>query len=168
MKLESMKENINSLLDNIAEGWRHLRTVAASALTRFSPGEKTNLPAAGDIDDRQFQLGRHWSMLGGDMFEDDRRLVVRLEAPGLSKEDINIDVVDDALVISGEKRFEHETSQGRWRVMQCAYGRFRRVFPLPLAVNVDESRASYKDGVLRVELLKAKPGQPKGVSIKVD
>ena len=107
-------------------------------------------------------------MLGGDLFEDKDRLVVRLETPGMSKEDINIEIHDDALVISGEKRFERENSQGRWRVMQCAYGSFRRVVPLPTAVKTDEARASYKNGILRVELPKATPGKPRGVTIKVE
>ena len=106
-------------------------------------------------------------MLNGDLFEDESRLVVRLEVPGMSKEDICIEVSDEAVVISGEKRFESENSQGRWRVMQCAYGSFRRVVPLPTAVKTDEVRASYKNGVLRVDLPKAKPGQPKGTTIKV-
>lgn len=167
MKFESLKENVDTLWDNLAEGWRHLRTATASALTRFKPGEATNLPAAADIDDALFRPARSWAMLGGDVFEDDSRLVVRLELPGLSKDEIEIEVGSEGLVISGEKRFERETSQGRWRVMQCAYGRFRRVVPLPVAVKADEAGASYKSGVLRVELPKAQPGQRQGVSIKV-
>ena len=80
----------------------------------------------------------------------------------------DIEVNENALVISGEKRFEGESSQGRWRVMQCAYGSFRRVVPLPEAVNADAAIASYKNGVLRVELPKTKPGKPKGITIKVE
>lgn len=167
MKLENVKENFSSFWDNIAEGWRHLWESAGSALTSFKPGANTNLPAAADVDDDLYLPGRGWAMLGGDLFEDKDRLVVRLETPGMSKEDINIEIHDDALVISGEKRFERENSQGRWRVMQCAYGSFRRVVPLPTAVKTDEARASYKNGVLRVELPKAMPGKPKGVTIKV-
>jgi len=167
MKLENLKENFGSLWDNLAEGWRHLRSSAAGALTSFKPGEKTNLPDTADVDDDFFLPSRGWSMLNGDLFEDESRLVVRLEVPGMSKEDICIEVSDEAVVISGEKRFESENSQGRWRVMQCAYGSFRRVVPLPTAVKKDEVRASYKNGVLRVDLPKAKPGQPKGTTIKV-
>ncbi|MBI5921527.1 MAG: Hsp20/alpha crystallin family protein [Betaproteobacteria bacterium] len=168
MSLENLKENFSSLWDNLAEGWRHLRTSAAGALTSFKPGERTNLPAAADVDDELYLPNRGWAMLGDDVFEDDKRLVVRLELPGMSKQDIEIEVRDDALVISGEKRFERETSQGRWRAMQCAYGNFRRVVQLPQAVNVDAASASYKNGVLRVELPKSKPGRPKGITIKVE
>ena len=167
MKLDDLKEDAGSLWDSVAEGWRHLRTSAAGALTIFKVGEKTNLPAAGEADDHLPEHGRSWSMLGGDVFEDEKRLIVHLEIPGMSKEDLDIEVRNDALVISGEKRFEGESTDGRWRVMQCAYGSFRRMVPLPVDMKADDARASYKDGVLRVELPKATPGKPKGVTIKV-
>jgi HSP20 family protein len=167
MTLERLKDNVDSFWDNLAEGWRHLRTATASALTRFRPGAATDLPAAADIDDDLFRPARSWAMLGGDVFEDDSRLVVRLELPGLSKEEIDIEVRNEALIISGEKRFDHETTQGRWRVMQCAYGSFRRVVPLQVGVKADQASATYKNGVLRVELPKAEPGKPLGVTVKV-
>lgn len=165
---ENLKDNVGSLWENLADGWRHLRTSTASALTSFKPGEKTDLPAAGEVDDDLFQPGRGWAMLAGDVFEADDRLVVRLEVPGLSKDDLDIQVRDDRLVISGEKRFERENTQGRWRVMQSAYGNFRRVVPLTVPVKPDEAKASYKNGVLRVELPKENPGKPQGVRIRVD
>lgn len=168
MTLDSLKENLESLWDNVAEGWRHLRVRAASALTRFSPGGNTNLPQGADVDDDQYRPGHAWAMVGGDVYEDSDRLVVRLELPGMSKEDINIEVTDDALVLSGEKRFERESSEGRWRVVQCAYGSFRRVVPLPTPVKSDAACASYKNGVLRVDLPKLSPGKPKGTVIRVD
>jgi HSP20 family protein len=155
-------------LGNIAEGWKHLRKSATSALTNFKPGKSTNLPTAGEIDDGFYMPSLGWSMLGGDIFEDDDRLVVRVEVPGIPKEDINIEVSERTLVISGEKQFERESSQGRWRIMQCAYGNFRREVPLPVEVITDNAHASYKNGVLRVELPKANPGIPKGVRIQVN
>lgn len=168
MKIENLKENFGSLFGNIAEGWKHLRNSATNALTNFKPGNKTNLPTTGEIDDSFYMPSFGWSMLGGDVFEDDDRLVVRVEVPGIPKEDINIDVSERALVISGEKQFERESSQGRWRVMQCAYGNFRREVPLPVEVKTDNAHASYKNGVLRVELPKANPGKPKGVRVQVN
>lgn len=168
MKLESLKESVGSLWDNVADGWRQMIQSAAGALTRFRAGDKTNLPARTEVDDTSWLPSTTWSMLGGDVFEDDRRLVVRLEVPGMEKEDLDIQVLDDALVVSGEKRFAREDSEGRWRVMQCAYGSFRRVVPLPVAVKAEEARASYRNGVLRVELPKVEPGSPRSISIRVD
>ena len=78
-----------------------------------------------------------------------------------------LQLVLSAVVISGVKRFERESSQGRWRLMQCAYGSFRRTVPLPAAVKSDSAKATYKNGVLRVELAKANPGSPKGIKIAI-
>jgi HSP20 family protein len=167
MKFEEIKEGFGNLLDSVTEGWHHLRESAANALTRFKPGQTTQLPAREEIDDPLYLPARGWSMLGGEVFEDDKRLVVRLEVPGMDKQDIAIDVRDDALVVSGEKRFERESTEGRWRVMQCAYGSFRRVVPLAVPVDADQARASYKNGVLRIDLPKAAPGKPKSITIKV-
>ena len=168
MKLESLRESVGSLLDNLADGWRHLTQSAAGALTRFRAGEKTELPESESVDDVSYLPPRGWAMLGGDVFEDETRLVVRLEVPGMEKQDMEIEVRDDALVVSGEKRFERESTEGRWRVMQCAYGSFQRVVPLPVRVLADQARASYTNGVLRVELPKATPGKPRPVTIPVD
>lgn len=168
MKLESLKESVGSLLDNVADGWHHLTQSAAGALTRFRAGEKTDLPTASEVDDATYLPSRGWSMLGGDIFEDETRLVVRLEVPGMEKQDLNVEVRDEGLVVSGEKRFEREGTEGRWRVMQRAYGSFRRVVALPVPVLADQARASYTNGVLRVELPKAAPGKPTSTSIQVE
>lgn len=168
MKLESLKEGFNSMWDNVADGWRHVTQSAAGAITRFRPDEHANLPVQDEVDDEGYQAGRGWAMLGGDVFEDDDRLVVRLEIPGMEKDEFNISVSDDALVVSGEKRFTREDTEGRWRVMQCAYGSFRRVVPMSVPVLADQAQASYRRGVLRVALPKAAPGKPKSVTIKVE
>jgi HSP20 family protein len=107
-------------------------------------------------------------MLGGEVFEDEQRIVVRLEVPGMEKSDLDIQVEDDQLVVAGEKRFERESTEGRWHTLQCAYGSFRRVIPLPAPVKSEEARASYRNGVLRVELPKREPGARKTRSIPVE
>lgn len=168
MRLESLKENLSEMWDNVTEGWRHLMHSAAGALTRFKPGESTHLPAKSEVDDDLWLPSRGWAMLGGDLFEDDKRLVLRLELPGMDKADIDISVSGDTLVVSGEKRFEREDTEGRWRVMQCAYGSFRRVVPLPERVLADQARATYHNGVLRVELPKVTPGRPQPINIRVE
>lgn len=167
MKVNELKSGFGSLWDSMAEGWQRLRESAAQALTRFKPGTKSNLPARAEVDDATWLPSHGWSMLGGDVFEDERRLVVRLEIPGMAKEDFDIEVLDDALIVRGEKRFEREATEGRWRVLQCAYGSFSRTVPLPVAVRPGEARATYRDGVLRIELPKAEPGRPQRITLKV-
>lgn len=167
MKLDDIRQGFNTLWDSVAEGWQRLRQSAAGALIRFLPGEGANLPGKAEVDDAFYLPSHGWAFLGGDVFEDERRLVVRVEIPGMKKDELRIEVEDDVLVVSGEKRFERETSEGRYRVLQCAYGAFRRVVPLPARVLADQANASYADGVLRIELPKAAPGQPQRHTIPV-
>ena len=169
MKMNELRHGFGALWDSVAEGWQRLRESAAGALTRFRPGERSNLPARTEVDDQSYLPAAFgWSMIGGDVFEDDRRLVVRLEVPGMVRQDFDIEVRDDLLVVRGEKRFERESTEGRWRVLQCAYGAFSRTVPLPVPVRSDQASATYRDGVLRIELPKVKPGRPKRVVLKVD
>jgi len=167
-RLEGIKEGFNSLWESVTDGWQRMRQSAAGALTRFRPAEQVNLPAKADVDDDFYLPSHGWSMLGGDVFEDEQRLVVRLEVPGMEKDEFDIEMRDDALVVSGEKRFERERTEGRYRMLQCAYGSFRRVVPLPVPVLAEASRASYEAGVLKIELTKAKQGKPKVQAIKVN
>lgn len=168
MKFEDIKQGLSSFWDSVSEGWQHLRQSASSAITGFRPSAQTNLPAKSDIDDAFFIPSRGWSMLGGELFEDDQRVVVRLEVPGLDKNDLDIEVQDNTLIVQGEKRFEREDTQGRYRVLQCAYGSFRRVMPLPAMVVADKAKASYRNGVLRVELPKLEKSEPQKRTITVE
>lgn len=168
MRLEEIKQGFSSLLDSVTEGWHRLQESASNAMTRFNPGEGTSLPAKADVDDQFYLPSLGWSMLGGDVFEDEGRVVVRLEVPGMDKAELAIEVQGEALVVEGEKRFERESTEGRYRVLQCAYGSFRRVVPLPAPVLADKAKAQYRNGVLKVELPKAQAGKPRKVTIKVE
>jgi HSP20 family protein len=169
MKFEGMlKQGISTFWDSLAEGWQHLRQSAATALTGFKPGEQTNLPKRSEVDDAFYIPSVGWSMLGGDLFEDDQRLIVRLEVPGMDKNDLDIEVQGDTLIVRGEKRFEREETEGRYRFLQCAYGSFRRVVPLPVDVLADKAKAAYKNGVLRIELPKAQSEKPRTFTVAVD
>lgn len=167
MSLWNFKESLNALLESANEGWQRLRQSAASAMTTFRAGAGANLPKTDEVDDDGYLPTHAWSMLGGDLFEDDRRLVVRLEVPGMAKEDFQIEVLDDQLVVRGEKRFVRESSDGRYRMLQCAYGSFRREVALPVPVDVTGATATYERGVLRIEMPKVKTGHPKALTIPV-
>lgn len=167
MKLPDLSQGMGNIWTSVAEGWDRFRQSAAGALTRFKPGDKSNLPASNEIDDAAWLPGMAWAMLGGDVFEDDKRVVVRLEAPGMSKSDFDLQVAGDHLVVRGDKRFERESGNGRWHMLQCAYGSFQRSVPLPATVVADQARATYRDGVLRVELPKASPGSTTARQIPV-
>jgi HSP20 family protein len=168
MKLDDIRQGLSSFWDSVSEGWQHLRHSASSAMTSFKPGQHTDLPARADIDDPFYIPSFGWSMLGGNLFEDDKRIVIRLEVPGLEKSDLDIEVQGEMLVVRGEKRFEREDTQGRYRTLQCAYGSFRRVVPLPAPVLNDQAKATYKNGVLRIELPKAEPQPPRKITVPVE
>jgi HSP20 family protein len=167
MRIDDIRQGFGTLRETVAEGWERLRRSASGALARFRPGTPDSLPAPRELDDETFGRGALWAMIGGDVFEDDRQVLVRLEAPGMEKEDFQLDVQGDALRVRGEKRFQRESSDGRWRVVQCAYGSFERHVPLPAPVEPDGARASYRNGVLRVELPKRAPGRPQSHRIAV-
>lgn len=86
----------------------------------------------------------------------------------MEKDGLDIEIQGETLVVQGEKRFERESTEGRYRVLQCAYGSFRRVIPLPAAVVADQAKASYRNGVLKVELPKVEAGKPRRQTIRVD
>lgn len=164
---EGVKQGLNSLWDSVSDGWQRLKQTSTNALIRFEPTEGANLPEESEVDDDFYLPSQSWAMLGGDVFEDEMRLVVRIELPGMEKKNINVQIKDNALVISGEKVFQREESEGRYRVLQCAYGSFSRVVALPASVLPDAASASYKNGVLRIELPKVEPGNTKVNTIKV-
>ena len=89
--------------------------------------------------------------------ETDRDVRVSMELPGVRQEDIEVDLSDDVLTISGEKRFEGERGgeKENYHFVERAYGRFQRSIRLPFQANPDDVRASFQDGVLTVSIPKA-------------
>ena len=156
-----------SVAESVGDGWERLRRSTAGALTRFRPHAGSRMPTPADVDDATYLPGQGWAMLGGDVFEDERRVLVRLEAPGMHKEDFDIQVQGDTLVVRGEKRFERESVEGRWSVLQCAYGAFERHVPLPAPVNGDGAHARYRNGVLRIEMPKQAAQRPRRHHVQV-
>jgi HSP20 family protein len=87
-----------------------------------------------------------------DMFERDGQLVVRADLPGLSPDDVRVEVTDDSLVIEGERRSEIEVEEeGSYR-SERTYGRFSRVIELPEGVDPEGAQARFENGVLEVSI----------------
>ena len=76
--------------------------------------------------------------------------VVRAELPGLNPDNVKVEIVDDAIVIQGERKVEHEETKHGMHVTERRYGRFYRAIPLPEGAKVDEARARFEDGVLEL------------------
>ena len=87
-----------------------------------------------------------------EVLERDGHLVVRAELPGLTKDDVHVEVTEEALTIEGERRAEHEERQGGFFRSERRYGTFRRHIPLPEGVNAEQVTATFKDGILEIAM----------------
>jgi HSP20 family protein len=163
-KLTELKHGLEETWNSLGEGWRHLRERTSGALTRFTPLSKNKAPAEAPASVEVPSAS--WALLAGDLFEDNDKFVVRLEVPGLDKQQLDIEVRSDMLVVRGEKRYEQETSSGQYRIRQCAYGSFHRSIPLTVPVLADKASASYRNGVLRIELPKAEHASGRRIEVR--
>ena len=89
-----------------------------------------------------------------DIAESNNAFEIQLHVPGVKKEEINIDLNDDQITISGERKFENEKKEKNFHSVESYFGTFKRTFHLPEVVNRDKVDASYKDGILIVTLPK--------------
>ncbi len=95
-----------------------------------------------------------------DVSQRNDQLVIRADLPGLSKDDVKVDVTDDAVTIQGERHREHQEEQGGIYRSERTYGSFYRTVPLPEGTIADQAKASFKNGVLEVTM----PAPPEQVS----
>lgn len=87
-----------------------------------------------------------------EMFERDNRFVVRVELPGMQKEDVRVSVLNDTLIIEGERRQNEEQQRSGWYQSEWNYGRFQREIPLPETVDPSQVNARFTNGVLEVDM----------------
>jgi HSP20 family protein len=85
-------------------------------------------------------------------FQKGDRFVVRAELPGLKKDDVQVELTDDALTIHGQRREEHEEDREGYYHTEREYGEFHRSIPLPEGVISESAQASFRDGVLEVTM----------------
>jgi len=102
-----------------------------------------------------------------DIREEDDAFYVDAEVPGLSAEDIKVDVEKNILTLSGERKVEKEETKDKYRRVERQYGSFSRSFSLPETVNTDDIRADLKDGILELRLPKKEAPTPKKISVNV-
>ncbi len=85
-------------------------------------------------------------------FEREGQLVIRADLPGLKKDDVNVEITDDAITISGERREEDEERREGYYRSERAYGSFFRSIPLPEGVNAEDANATFNNGVLEITI----------------
>ncbi len=115
---------------------------------------------------RSMMSARDW-MPAVDVFEQDNMMVVRADLPGMKKEDIDVSVRDDMLILQGHREEEREVKGETYYGSERATGRFFRSFGLPDGVSLDEIQASYTDGVLEVSVPKRDVQESQSVQIEV-
>jgi HSP20 family protein len=118
------------------------------------------------MDDEEGLTASMWSP-AVDIFETHDSIVMKAELPGVSRENIDIQVEDNTLTLKGERRFEREVKEENYLRIERSYGAFQRAFNLPTGVQQDKIRAVFKDGVLEVTMPKAEETKPKQVKIDV-
>jgi HSP20 family protein len=123
-------------------------------------------PIAASGEKKEAMAVAEWSPLV-DISEDDKGYVVKAELPEMKKEEIKINVLDDVLSISGERKYEKEEKGKKYHRVERAYGSFMRSFTLPEDADGSKVSAEYKDGVLNVRLPKSEKARPKSIEVKV-
>ena len=106
-------------------------------------------------------LGRTWMTRGQqtgqwspqtDVRQRGNELVIRADLPGMKKEDVNVEIRDDAVILSGDRKEEREEDREGWYRSERSYGSFYRAIPLPEGTIADSAKATFKDGVLEIKL----------------
>jgi HSP20 family protein len=98
--------------------------------------------------------------------ETEREYEITLDLPGMKPEEVNVELKENQLWVSGERTHEAEEKGKTYHRIERAYGRFRRIIPLASQVKTDAIEAEYHDGVLRITVPKHEAAQPKRIEVK--
>jgi HSP20 family protein len=100
-----------------------------------------------------------------DIYETDDAVILKAELPGVSKDDVSIEVHQNTLVLRGERKHEAEVKEENYHRVERAYGTFQRSFMLPTLVDQEHVQATFTDGVLELRLPKSEAAKPKRITI---
>ena len=109
--------------------------------------------------------GRTWAP-PVDLYETKDDLVLTMELPGVRDKDVTVSITGDLLTVKGERRLEHDAKEQQFLHVERVAGKFERLVQLPIPVQGDKVKATYRDGVLEIKLPKTEEIKPK--EIKVD
>lgn len=145
----------------LTEGWTNLRDKAHNALTHF----RENKEPAADDPLAPTPHAPAWGLVASDVVEGPDKVSVRIEVPGLTRDQLKVEVQANLLIVSGEKRSEATRREGNAVITERAFGHFSRVLPLPVDVDAEHARAEYKDGVLAIDLPKRGASTRKSIEV---
>ena len=107
-----------------------------------------------------------WSPLT-DISENKDQYILKMDLPGVSKENLKLSFNDGELIISGERKQEKEDKDSKYHRIERTYGKYFRSFTLPQTIQADKINAEFKDGQLTVTVPKSEEAKPKELEIKV-
>jgi HSP20 family protein len=102
-----------------------------------------------------------------DIFEDENSFIIKLELPEVNREDVKVNLHENTLSITGERRLENEEKRDSYHRVERSYGQFYRSFTLPPNVNAEAINAQFKDGMLRLSIPKKEEAKPKQIEVNV-
>lgn len=123
--------------------------------------------------DQYAGLGSEESLAAGsfvppvDVYEDEHSFQLRMEVPGIEEKDIDIRLENNVLTVRGERKFEKEETEDKFRRIERRYGTFTRAFTLPNTINPEDVKAEYVNGVLKIRLAKRAEAKPKQIKVNI-
>jgi HSP20 family protein len=154
-----------------------------NSLTRWQRPVLSTWPGFGRLTDLRDDIDRlfespltEWArnsnLLSGwnpalDLYEDKDNLYVKVELPGMKREDIEVSLHKGNLSISGERKGEEKHEDAEVYRAERFFGRFQRTVTVPASVAVDKVKAQYKDGILTITLPKTEEAKPKHIDVNV-
>jgi HSP20 family protein len=102
-----------------------------------------------------------------DVYEDEHKVTLKLEVPGVNQDDVDIRVENNTLTIRGERKFEKEEKEENFHRIERRYGSFARSFTLPNTIDTENIKANYDQGVLKIELGKRAEAKPKQIKVNI-
>jgi HSP20 family protein len=103
-----------------------------------------------------------------DIYDSEKAINIDAELPGVTRDNITLDVKENILTLKGERKFAEEAQKENYYRMERCFGAFERSFTLPTTVDPAKITANFKDGVLRISIPKPEEKRPKQISIHVD
>ncbi|HEY7317149.1 MAG TPA: Hsp20/alpha crystallin family protein [Candidatus Binatia bacterium] len=106
--------------------------------------------------------------LAVDIYEEKDDIVVKAELPGMTREDIEVDISDSHLTLKGEKRKEEKIEEEHYFACERSYGAFHRSLELPTEVQGEKVKASFKNGILEIRLPKTEEAKTREIKVKIE
>lgn len=148
--LSQVRKCLGRAWQTATRAWHGLAEHDGDGRTQFHPRHAEGGDAT--PDELAARHGARWGILAAEVQVGDDTVEIDIEVPGMDAGDFEIRVVDDVLTVRGEKKIQRERTQGRFHVMERAYGGFERTVRMPVPVDESGAQARYERGVLHVVL----------------